>query len=44
MNGYAIDTNIIAASCIAHNYTLVPNNTRHFEKIAELKIEDWATE
>ncbi|MCL1808532.1 MAG: type II toxin-antitoxin system VapC family toxin [Clostridiales bacterium] len=35
---------LIAASCIAHEYTLITNNIRHFNRIAELKIEDWTTE
>lgn len=35
---------LIGAFCIAHDYTLVTDNTRHFERIAEsngLKIENW---
>lgn len=32
----------IAATCIAHNATLVTNNTRHFARINNLKITNWA--
>ena len=32
---------LIAAFCIIQNYTLVTNNTRHFERINELAIIDW---
>ena len=32
---------IIASFCIANDYTLVTNNTRHFENIKELKIVNW---
>ena len=36
------DVNLmIAAFCIANNYTLVTNNTRHFERIDELKFVNW---
>jgi len=31
----------IAASCIVHGYTLITDNTRHFERIAELQYENW---
>ena len=33
---------LIAAFCIVNNYTLVTHNTRHFEGIDGLRIEDWA--
>lgn len=32
---------IIAAIAIAHNVTLVTNNTKEFSRIASLKSEDW---
>ena len=32
---------LIAAFCLAHGYTLVTHNTRHFKGIAGLEIEDW---
>jgi predicted nucleic acid-binding protein len=32
---------IIAAFCIANNYTLVTNNTRHFGDIDGLKLANW---
>ncbi len=32
---------LIAASCLAHDYTLVTNNTKHFEHIKGLDIVDW---
>ncbi len=32
---------LIAASCLAHDYTLVTNNTKHFEHIEDLTIVDW---
>ena len=35
---------LIAASCIAHGYTLVTNNVRDFARIADLQIEDWTKE
>ena len=31
----------IAATCIRYGWTLVTNNTRDFEKIAEVTLEDW---
>jgi tRNA(fMet)-specific endonuclease VapC len=34
---------LIAATAIAGDHTLVTNNTRHFEKIAELKLENWSS-
>ncbi len=32
---------LIAATALTHNLTLVTNNTRHFQKIPALKIENW---
>ncbi|HGJ66267.1 TPA: type II toxin-antitoxin system VapC family toxin [bacterium] len=32
---------LIAASAIANGYTLVTNNTKHFERISGLNIENW---
>ena len=32
---------LIAAFCIVNNYTLVTHNTKHFEGIEGLYIEDW---
>ena len=34
---------LIAAQCAAHSYTLVTNNTKDFEKIDGLRLEDWTT-
>lgn len=31
----------IAATAISRNLTLVTNNVRHFQRIAELRIEQW---
>ena len=37
-----IDADIlIAASCLAHGYTLVTDNTSHFENIEGLKVVNW---
>jgi tRNA(fMet)-specific endonuclease VapC len=33
----------IAAVAIAHNLTLVTNNTKHFQSIPGLALEDWLT-
>ena len=33
---------LIAAFCIVNGYTLVTHNTKHFEDIDELKVEDWS--
>ena len=33
----------IAGFCIQNNYTLITNNTRHFENIKNLKIENWVS-
>jgi tRNA(fMet)-specific endonuclease VapC len=35
---------LIAAFCIVGDYTLVTNNTRHFEGIDGLKLEDWTVD
>lgn len=32
----------IAAIAIYHQYTLVTHNTRHFDHLAELLVEDWS--
>lgn len=32
---------LIAAYCIVNDYVLVTNNTRHFERIADLNYVDW---
>jgi len=32
----------IAATALTYNHILVTNNSRHFEKIDGLQIEDWA--
>jgi predicted nucleic acid-binding protein len=32
---------LIATSCLQNGYTLVTNNIKHFENIADLKIENW---
>ena len=36
-----LDTQI-AAIALVHNLTLVTHNTRHFSRIPDLAIEDWA--
>jgi len=37
------DTDIMIASIVlANDLTLVTNNTKHFERIASLKIENWS--
>jgi tRNA(fMet)-specific endonuclease VapC len=33
---------IIAATAVAHNVTLVTHNTREFNRVGDLRIEDWA--
>ena len=33
---------IIAACSLAHNLTLVTNNEKHFQRIEELKLANWA--
>ena len=35
------DDVIIAAFCLVNGYTLVTNNTRHFENIDSLQVENW---
>ncbi len=32
---------VIAATCVAHNVTLVTRNTREFERVRGLKTVDW---
>jgi tRNA(fMet)-specific endonuclease VapC len=32
---------LVAAYCIGNDYILVTNNTRHFENIESLKLENW---
>ncbi|RKX73898.1 MAG: VapC toxin family PIN domain ribonuclease [Spirochaetes bacterium] len=32
---------LIAATALSHNLILVTNNVKHFEKIKDLKIENW---
>jgi tRNA(fMet)-specific endonuclease VapC len=34
---------LIAAFCVVNSYILVTHNTRHFERVEELAIEDWAS-
>lgn len=37
------DFDLIIASCaMAHNLTLITNNTKHFERIDGLKLANWA--
>jgi predicted nucleic acid-binding protein len=42
-NGIIIDDAdiVIAGYCIENGYTLVTNNTKHFERIENLYIENW---
>jgi len=42
-NGFGIDNFdlMIASICLANNLTLVTNNTKHFQNIPNLKLEDW---
>ena len=35
---------LIAAQCVVNGYTLVTNNTKHFENIDGLQIENWGEE
>jgi tRNA(fMet)-specific endonuclease VapC len=32
---------VIASICLENSFTLVTSNTKHFQKINDLKIEDW---
>jgi predicted nucleic acid-binding protein len=32
---------LIAAFCVAHEYALVTNNTKHFKDIKNLKVVNW---
>jgi len=32
---------LIGAAAIAHGMTLVTNNTRHFQRLKGLSLEDW---
>jgi predicted nucleic acid-binding protein len=43
-NGVTIDDGdlLIAAYCIQNNYILVSNNQKHFEKIDNLQVVNWA--
>lgn len=43
-NGCLIEDSdiLIAASCLAHDYTLITDNTRHFERIDGLRLVNWA--
>lgn len=43
-NGRLIEDSdiLIAASCLAHDYTLITDNTRHFERVDDLKFINWA--
>jgi tRNA(fMet)-specific endonuclease VapC len=43
-NGVTIDDGdlIIAAYCIKNNYILVTNNQKHFEKIENIQVVNWA--
>ncbi len=37
------DFDLIIASCaLAHNLTLVTSNTKHFQRVEGLKLENWA--
>ncbi len=33
---------VLAACALTHNFTLVTNNTKHFSRIAELRLVNWA--
>jgi len=33
---------ILAACALTHNFTLVTNNVKHFDRIAGLRLENWA--
>jgi tRNA(fMet)-specific endonuclease VapC len=34
---------LVAATALVHGLTLVTNNTRHFERVEDLAIENWTT-
>jgi len=34
----------IAAICLRHDATLATGNTRHFERVPDLEVEDWLAE
>ena len=34
---------LIAAQALAHGLTLVTNNTKHFQRVAGLKLENWTS-
>jgi tRNA(fMet)-specific endonuclease VapC len=42
--GQLIGDLLIASVAVSNNLTLVTNNTRHFERISELSLENWLTE
>jgi tRNA(fMet)-specific endonuclease VapC len=33
---------LIAGTALAHNLILITHNRKHFERIADLQIEDWS--
>ncbi|EDN65528.1 conserved hypothetical protein [Beggiatoa sp. PS] len=33
---------MIASICVTNHFTLVTNNTKHFQRIQELSIENWS--
>jgi len=35
---------LIAATAVAHNLIMVTNNTKHFSRIAGIRLEDWTKE
>ncbi|MDR2606504.1 MAG: PIN domain-containing protein [Oscillospiraceae bacterium] len=41
--GITIDTGdiLIAAFCIIRGYTLITNNLKHFQRIPQIKLENW---
>lgn len=40
-NGIAHNDILIAATAIVENLVLITNNTKHFDRIEDLKIENW---
>ena len=40
-NRIGIFDELIASICLAHNAVLVTRNTKHFERIPGLRIENW---